>query len=80
MGGEAGHDKFIQTRFEQRCVAGIQPLDVRGIEVQPDDIKMPGATRSRDAAEMPEAEDADVHVIQLSSLKECRVFCADPAG
>ena len=61
FGGEAGGDQFVQARFQQRRLAGIQFRDIRRVKIQPDDRKMFRATRRRDAAEMPEAEDGDIH-------------------
>ena len=58
---EAGGEEFVQARLEQRRLAGIQPGDVRRVEIESDDLEMPRATRGSDAAEMPEAEDGDIH-------------------
>ena len=55
LGGESGGDEFVQARFEQRRLAGIQLGDIRGVKIQSDDGEMLRATRGGDAAEMPEA-------------------------
>ena len=54
--------QFVQAGFEQRRFAGIQFRDVRGVKIQAGDLEMFRAARRRDAAEMPEAEDGDVHL------------------
>src|ERR1035438_6323673 len=60
-GGKTGRDEFIQPRLEKRGLAGIKSGDVRLVEVESDNLEMPRAACSGDAAEMPEAEDGDVH-------------------
>jgi len=59
--GETGRDEFVQPRLEKRSLAGIQSGNVRLVEVESDDLEMPRTARGSDAAEMPEAEDGDIH-------------------
>ena len=53
--GKSGGNEFIQPRFEQGRLTGIESGNVRLVEIEPDDPEMPRATCSGDASEVPEA-------------------------
>ena len=59
--GKPGGNEFVQPRLEKRGLAGIKFGDGRPVKVESDHLKMPRAARGGDAAEMPEAEDGDIH-------------------
>ena len=59
--GESPFEQFVQARLGNRGCACAQGGDGWFIEIQSDDGEMFRATRRRHAAQVPQAEDDDVH-------------------
>lgn len=59
--GETGGEQFVEAGFENRGFAFGEVGDECVIEVQPGDVEVPRAAGGGDGAEMPEAEDGEVH-------------------
>jgi hypothetical protein len=63
MASEALDNQVVQAWLEQRGLAEIELRNISGVEIEADDVEVVCATGGRHAAEMPESENGDFHML-----------------